>query len=41
MNETYELSYTGEEIEAMLGQIGDIKTALEEIIALQEELMAL
>lgn len=35
----YILPYTGEEIARMLGCIGDIETALDGIIAIQNELI--
>ena len=39
MADTYQLSFTAEEIDTMLGSIGDIDAALDAILAIQEALM--
>ena len=39
MADTYQLSFTAEEIDNMLANIGDIDAALDAILAIQNELI--
>lgn len=39
MGNEYELSYTAEEIDEILSNVGDIDTALDSIIAIQNKLI--